>query len=54
MKERFKISIKDRLTGYKQTYYVHSLGFYLKAKVKDGKIEMLKVALENPRKKACK
>jgi hypothetical protein len=47
-KERFKITIKDRITGEKSTFYAHSAGFQFNARYTFGKIEVVRIVLDHP------
>lgn len=50
-KERFKVTIKDRTTGEKTAYYVHSAGFFINMRVSANKIDFVRMVFESPRKK---
>ena len=51
MSERFKVTIKDKITGEKTTFHVHSAGFGFHERTAGGKTELVRLVLEHPRKK---
>ena len=51
MEERFKITVKDRVTGAETSYLVHGVGFSYNSRICEGKTQLVKMVLENPRTK---
>ncbi len=48
-KERFKVTVKDRVTGEKTTFYAHSAGFQFNMKVVVDRPEVVRMVLDHPR-----
>lgn len=48
-KERFKVSVLDRVTGEKQVFNVHSAGFAFTHQLRASGSDTVRMVLENPR-----
>jgi hypothetical protein len=48
-KERFKVTIKDRISGEKITYNTHSAGYHFNSQHRNNKTEFVRITMEFPK-----
>ena len=53
-KERFKVTIKDRISGEKVTYNIHSAGYHFNSQHRNNKTEFVRITMEFPKVKVKK